>query len=217
MRLKVSFVFMNPQRRIAELTLSELSAALILGHLVLRAARNNDAESNLRSISLRSACNKNILNCFLFFFLYLSIKARINVLTHVAEQDQIKTCTEEGIDPNAACWHHNVALPDTFSTECGRDSSPKFRVSILSVTEKLVCSHVNTNPTKHLNTDARPASIRTKWTEWLSRRSIWHPGQSTTKQSELSVCVSKLQTTTVLYYLPKFNKLFYCSFSEALN
>lgn len=114
---------MNPQRRIAELTLSELSAALILGHLVLRAARNNDAERNLRSISLMSACNKNILNRF--FFLYLSIKARIHVLTYVAERDQIKTCTEEGIDPNAACWHHNVALPDTFSTKCGKGFKSK--------------------------------------------------------------------------------------------
>ena len=56
-------------------------------------------------------------------FLYLSIKAKIN-----------------------------VAVPDTFSTKCGRDSSLKFKVSILSVTRWMVCSHVNTNRTKYVNT-----------------------------------------------------------------
>lgn len=46
---KVSFVFMIPQRWIAELTLSELSTAVILSHLVLCAAWNTAAHNYFKT------------------------------------------------------------------------------------------------------------------------------------------------------------------------
>lgn len=71
--MKVSFVFRIPQRRIAELTLSKLSAAVILSHLVLCTACNNATENYLQSILLRSASNNDMINLFCICILHLNV------------------------------------------------------------------------------------------------------------------------------------------------